>query len=78
MGTVQGNKQIGKIDLSCENSENRIDDVIYQRIYDAGKCTADDHTNGKIHHVAFQGKLFEFLNEFFHILHTLLMYGDVI
>ena len=43
----------GKIDFSGKDTEDRIDDVIYQGIYDAGKCTSDDHTYGKIHHIAF-------------------------
>ncbi len=50
---------------AAEQTENRVDDVIYQRRDDAGKGAADDDTDSHVHHVSLADKLLEFLQKLF-------------
>jgi hypothetical protein len=43
-----------------------IDEIIGKRSNNACERTADNNTNSHIHHIAFKGEFFEFLNKLFH------------
>ena len=50
---------------AAEQTQNRVDDVIYQRRDNAGKGAADDDTDSHVHHVSLADKLLEFLQKLF-------------
>ena len=52
--------------MPCEQAKKRIDNVVDQRAYDGGEGRTDDHTDGKIHHIAPESEFFKFFQKFFH------------
>ena len=60
-------KTIAKVaEVSEEQVQQWIDEVLGQAGDNAGEGTANDDTNGHVQHIAAKCKLFELLQEFFH------------
>jgi hypothetical protein len=46
---------------AAEASEDRFDDAFGEGCHNIAEGSADDHTSGEVHHVAFENELFEFV-----------------
>src|SRR5437879_7329936 len=46
-----------------KHADQRHNNVLDQRVDDLAECRADDHPNGQIDDIAFEGELFEFLKQ---------------
>ena len=54
-------EEVGEIHPAQRQADRRHDDVLDQRIDDAGEGRADDHTDRQVHHIAAHGEFLEFL-----------------
>ena len=52
---------------AAKQSKDRIDDILYKRGYDVGKCPTDNDTDCHVHNVSTADKFFEFLDKFLHV-----------
>jgi hypothetical protein len=52
--------QLRKIGIADQRPDRRHQDVVHQRRDDFAECTADDHTDGHVHHIPLEGELLEF------------------
>ena len=59
-----GDGKGGKIHAAGDNADQRVENVVNQRVYDGGKRAADDDADGHVYHVATRDKLFEFFDDF--------------
>mgnify|MGYP007091270215 CR=1 FL=1 len=52
-----------EVRIADEGADGRHQDVVHERRYDFAERAADDHADGHVHYVAFEGKLFEFFKK---------------
>lgn len=71
----QVDEQVGKIHPADEDPQRRHDDVIDSRRYDLSESTPDDDTDGHVHYVAPERKVFEFLEKASHIVSPYPFFG---
>jgi len=64
----QGDVVARKIEATEQLADHRHDHVSDQRIDNLAECSADDHADSEIHHVALEGKLLELLHHSHEIL----------
>lgn len=63
---AQGNGQRTEINAAGQRGDDGRKQVIDKAGDDAGKCAADNHTNGHVDDIALEGKVLEFLDELVH------------
>lgn len=63
---AQGDGQRAEIDAAGQRGDDGRKQVIDKAGDDAGKCAADNHTNGHVDDIALEGKVLEFLDELVH------------
>ena len=55
--------QLREVGVSDQRADGRHQDVVHERRYDFAERAADDHADGHVHYVAFEGELLEFFEK---------------
>ena len=57
----EGREEDAEVDVADQPAQGRHQDIVDQRLDDAGECRADNDAHGKIDHISLDRELFEFL-----------------